>query len=812
MSKYDHKSIEPKWQEYWRKNELYQADDESDKEKRYILGMFPYPSGSGLHMGHMMTYTPTDIYSRYLRMNNYEVLHPIGWDAFGLPAENYAIKTGIHPRESTNTAIETFKKQLTSAGFSFDWSREVGTHDPEYYKWTQWFFLTLYNNGLAYKATETVNWCESCKTVLAREQVEGGECERCGSKPEQKELEQWFFKITDYADRLLEGLDKIDWPESTKTSQRNWIGRSEGGEIRFLIKETGDNVPVFTTRPDTIYGATYLVLAPEHEMVSKLYEKIDNKDEVENYVESAKKKQDLERVSEDPSTSSGQGKTGVQMKGVSAVNPATGEEISVFIADYVLTDYGTGAIMAVPAHDERDYAFAEKHDLEVRQVVQPPYESGEDTLPYTGEGVLVNSGEFTGEDSVEAKEKITKYLGGEMKTTYRLRNWLISRQRYWGAPIPIVYDPEGNPHPVPEEHLPWLLPDDVSFNPIGIAPLTESQELQDRVESIFGKGWKPEVDTMDTFVCSSWYYFRYTDPHNDEEFASRERMQEWLPVDLYVGGAEHAVMHLLYARFFTKVLYDLGYVDFDEPFSKLRHQGVILAEDGTKMSKSKGNVVNPDEEIDRYGADTVRMFQMFLGPLEDSKPWDSKNLIGVRRFLERVWRLQEKADEESEETNQEDISRLRTETEHKVRQDIENLKFNTAISQLMIFVNSLQQKKKIPLSCYEDLLKMLAPFAPHITEELWYQIGKWNKKGSVHCSKWPPTHKIVVKDHISINDKIAIQINGKVRAEIEVEKDTSEDEVFEMIPQHIMDKWVGDKEIKKKIYVPCKIFNIVVEE
>ena len=637
MAKYDHQKIEKKWQREWSKQEEFRAQEKSSKQKLYVLDMFPYPSGSGLHVGHVEGYTATDIYSRAKRMQGYNVLHPMGWDAFGLPAENYAVKTGVHPKKTTETAIKTFRKQMDRMGFSYDWSREIGTHTPEYYKWTQWFFLLLYNNGLAYKAKASVNWCPSCQTVLANEQVVNGKCERCSTQVIQKELEQWFFKITDFAEDLIADLDKVDWPESTKLNQKNWIGRSQGAELNFPILNSQFSINVFTTRPDTLFGATYMVLAPEYTLVDGLKEQITNWQEVEKYREEAKKKNEAER------TELAKEKTGVELQGVKAINPGTKEEIPVWIADYVLASYGTGAIMAVPAHDERDFEFAQKYNLPIVMVVCPHYPAK--TCPvmdeaYLGEGHLVASGKFDGMPNEKAKWEITKAVGGKRKTNYHLRDWLVSRQRYWGAPIPIVYDPEGKPHAVPEKHLPWFLPTDVEFKPTGYSPLADSKEFVKRTEKIFGKDWKPEVDTMDTFVCSSWYYFRFADPTNKKEFASARALKQWLPVDMYVGGAEHTVLHLMYARFFTKVLKKLGYVEFGEPFQKLRHQGIILAENGQKMSKSKGNVINPDDIIEEYGADTLRMFEMFLGPLEDMKPWNTKSIVGLYRFLNRIWNFQ----------------------------------------------------------------------------------------------------------------------------------------------------------------------------
>jgi leucyl-tRNA synthetase len=652
MEDYNPKNIGEKWCRRWEKDKRYEADEKSKKPKNYVLDMFPYPSGQGLHMGHVEGYTATDIYCRFQRMNGFNVLHPMGWDAFGLPAENYAIKTGVHPRETTSTAIKNFTRQIKAMGLSYDWTREIGTQNPDYYKWTQWLFVLFFKNGLAYKKKAKVNWDPVDQTVLANEQVlPNGTAERSGAKVVQKDLEQWFFKITDFAEDLINDLDTVDWPAHTVTNQRNWIGKSEGAEITFHLQAKSSqlkaSVQVFTTRPDTLFGATYVVLSPEHALVEELKDSIQNWDEVEKYRTHAAQRTDLERTTEQKDSpshdaSAEQGKTGVELKGVKATNPANKEEIPIFIADYVLAHYGAGAIMAVPAHDERDWEFAKQFNLPTPQVICQNYPEPHCPIleeAYSGEGHLVGSGEFDGMPSEEARKKITEFVGGTLKTTYRLRDWLVSRQRYWGAPIPVVYDPDGKAHAVPEEHLPWTLPQDVEFTPHGSAPLSQSKELKERTEKLFGKGWTPEVDTMDTFVDSSWYFFRFTDSKNEKEFASKKQLEKWMPVDLYMGGAEHTVLHLMYARFFTKVLHKLGYISFNEPFSMLRHQGIVLGEDNYKMSKSRGNIVNPDEVVDAYGADTVRLYSMFMGPLEDAKPWNSQSIAGAHRFVKRVWGL-----------------------------------------------------------------------------------------------------------------------------------------------------------------------------
>lgn len=811
MKSYDHKKIEKKWQKKWEDEKAFAAKDDDTAPKLYILDMFPYPSGAGLHVGHVEGYTATDIVSRYKRAQGFNVLHPMGWDAFGLPAENYAVKTGVPPAQTTETAIEAFKRQIKGLGLSYDWSREIGAHRPEYYKWTQWFFLLLYKNGLAYKKKAKVNWDPVDQTVLANEQVlPDGTAERSGAKVVQKDLEQWFFRITDFVDQLVEDLDEVDWPESTKTNQRNWIGRSEGAEIDFYL-DFGDqavndhvgqdgkkaHITVFTTRPDTIFGATYLVLAPEHVWVARALEHknvLENSDEVASYVEITKNKTDLDRQSESKE------KTGVELRGVHAINPATGEKIPLYIADYVLGSYGTGAIMAVPAHDERDFQFAKKFNLPVKEVVAASDTAAGHEDVFTGAGTVIHSGEFDGLSTKEAKKKLTERFG-RTKTTYKLRDWLISRQRYWGAPIPIVYDPKGAPHPIPEEYLPWLLPTDVEFKPTGVSPLGQSKELRERTERLFGPGWTPEVDTMDTFVCSSWYYYRFSDPHNGKAFASPDALKKWLPVDLYMGGAEHTVLHLMYARFFTKVLQKLGFVHFSEPFLKLRHQGTILAEDGTKMSKSKGNVVNPDECAALYGADAVRMYEMFMGPLESMKPWSTNNIIGIRRFLERVNDLAADTGAALPDA----VETLMNQTVKKVTDDLENLKMNTAVSALMILLNELEKLDAVPTSAYKTFLQLLAPFAPHLAHELWEGSGE---KVMISAVSWPKADAAKLKGKMS---KIIIQINGKVRGEIETETDADKVAVEAAARARVASKLEG-KSVERVVVVPNRLVNFVVAD
>ena len=828
MDKYNPQKIEKKWQDFWKENpDLCAAKNISKAEKRFILDMFPYPSGEGLHTGHVESYTATDITSRYLRMKGYNVLHPQGWDAFGLPAENFAIKTQIHPAKTTQKAIKNFKRQMSMMGLSYDFSREINSSDPEYYKWTQWFFLLLYKNGLAYKKKAKVNWCDSCKTVLANEQVENGFCERCKNPVRQKDLEQWFFKITDFIEDkssnrgpslstsgLLSGLEKIDWPESTKMLQRNWIGRSEGAILKFQItndkfqKNSKGQIPdskeyleVFTTRVDTIYGCTYVVVAPEHPMLENYKLQITNYKEVEKYLEKTKKKSDLERME-------AKEKTGVELNGLEAINPFNGEEVSVWVADYVLSQYGTGAVMAVPAHDERDFEFAKKYKLSVREVI-----SGErvDEKIFTEDGILIDSGEYSGLTSAEAREKMTAWLEknnlGSKKINYKLRDWLVSRQRYWGAPIPIIYCDKCGTAPVSEKDLPIKLPTDVDFKPTGESPLKYSKSFQNVKCPKCGGKARRESDTMDTFVCSSWYYFRYSDPKNEKKFAAKDKIEKWLPVDLYVGGAEHSVLHLLYSRFFTKVLHNLGYIDFDEPFKKLRHQGIILAEDGRKMSKSLGNVVNPDDEVKKWGADALRCFEMFMGPLEDSKPWNTQGIVGVYRFLEKVYKLAKAermtANGNKSATNKK-LESLVHKTIKKVTEDIEAMRFNTAISSLMILANELEKEKEILITNYELLITLLSPFAPHISEELWNRLGH---KNSIFKEKWPVYDPKLIKDE---EIELVIQVNGKVRDKIVVGAEISEEEAVEMAKNSEKVKsHIGKKEIRKIIYIKGKLVSIV---
>jgi len=992
MNPYDHKTIETKWQHMWDEQQLHRADDANSKPKYYALDMYPYPSGAGLHVGHPKGYTATDIISRKKRMEGCEVLHPMGWDAFGLPAENYAIKTGTPPAESTEKNIETFTRQIKSLGFSYDWQREVATCRPDYYRWTQWWFLFLYKQGLAYKKEAPVNWCPGCVTVLANEQVVQGCCERCDSAVEQKKMNQWFFKITDFIEDqrtpakpvravllhgwggspesnflpwlkaelekagwqvdvpelpnaenpdpeawlaaldelkmdentvvvghslggtiitrwlelnktklkkvvlvgaptqtggkhpktesvkalpvssairqlaefeilysaddpfvtaadtaalselcaepiwqfdgrghfqekesaeilqaaatsktsgLLSGLDKIDWPESTKISQRNWIGKSEGAEVDFAVDGSDEKITVFTTRPDTLFGCTFMVLAPEHELVASLTTD-EQRAEVEKYIEEAASKTDLDRQSEKE-------KTGVFTGGY-AVNPVNGEKVPIWIADYVLASYGTGAIMAVPAHDERDFEFAQKFGIEIKRVVAKSVEDAASELSEaeTIAGIAINSDFLDGLPTAEAKTKMIDWLEekklGKGETTYKLRDWLVSRQRYWGCPIPIIHCPSCGEVPVPEDQLPVELPTDVDFVPTGESPLHQSETFHDvSCPKCGSKEARRESDTMDTFVCSSWYFFRFADPQNANEMAAKELLAKWMPVDLYVGGAEHTVLHLLYSRFFTKVARRAGISPVDEPFAKLRHQGMILGEDGNKMSKSKGNVINPDEIVEKYGADTLRCYEMFMGPFADSCPWSTSGTEGIHRFLMKIWRLFEKDIEEKPAAGcptaaTPDVRRIINQTIKKVTEDTDNFKFNTAISQMMICVNELGKKDTLPRPLLQRFLKLLAPYAPHMTEEIWRDV--LGNPASIHLESWPEWHeKWIAEDNITL----AVQVNGKLRDTIQVAADISQDDAIKAAKAtEKVQSWLEGKELVKEIVVPGKLVNLVI--
>jgi len=942
--KFDNQSIEKKWQAQWKESGIYDVGErDNSKEKEYVLAELPYPSGD-LHIGHWHAFAVPDIYIRYGRMTGKQMLYPMGFDAFGLPAENAAIKRDINPKEWTEGNIAYMKEQLASMGTAFSWDKSAATTDPEYYKWTQWMFTEFFKKDIAYRGTGKVNWCPKCNTVIANEQVLSDDtCERCGTEVEKKEMPQWMLRITNYADRLVDDLETVTWPEPIKEAQRRWIGRSEGSLLKFKVKseKLESDVEVFTTRPDTLFGVTYLVLAPEHAFVEKNKDTITNWDETFRYIERSKKTSEQDRLNDTKE------KTGVKLEGITATNPANGEEIPVFIADYVLAGYGTGAIMAVPAHDERDFAFATKFGIAIKRVVAKHFEytgdakvreevetlvrdcvdliiehptdgtflvqkeiegeyehihfvgggtdgetdkiaigrelieetgftdyeiitgpvttstclayrhtknknqhtksnfyhikltslnqvpseieEGKHTVqwiekgkvaetinwsghedgwnafvyntPHAEAGTLINSGEFDGMDSEEAKIAITEKVGGKMTNTYRLRDWSVARQRYWGVPIPIVYDPQGLAHPIPKEHLPWLLPEDVDFRPTGVPPLAKSKELKKRTEEIFGKGWTPEVETLDTFVDSSWYFMRYIDNQNSDMFASIQAQIDWMPIDLYFGGAEHTTMHLLYSRFWQKVLLDMGYVTESEPYKHRINRGLILGPDGNKMSKSKGNVINPDEHVQRVGGDSVKMYLAFMGPYGETAnyPWDMGGIAGIRRFLERVYGLSEHiADTESEE-----VTKQLHKTILKLSKDIPQYKFNTAISAMMVFVN-LVEKSSLTTLTYEIFLRMLAPFAPHLTEELWEETGK---DTSIHLESFP----IADVDRTQDDEvTIGVQVNGKIRGDITLPVDASESvAILSAQGSPATAKWLNGK-VKKVIYIPGKILNIII--
>ncbi len=879
MSEYRPNEIESKWQQRWREAEIHQASDDSEDDKYYVLDMFPYPSGSGLHVGHVEGYTATDIVARYKRMQGFNVLHPMGWDAFGLPAEQHAIETGEHPRDAMEDNIEYFKKQLTSLGFSYDWSREINTTDPDYYRWTQWIFLKLYEQDLAYMAEVPVNWCPALGTVLANEEVVDGKSERGGHPVVRKPMRQWMLKITDYADRLLEDLDKLDWPEHLKDMQRNWIGRSKGAEVQFPV-QPGDtagtddpgadgeledaSLTVFTTRPDTLFGATYMVLAPEHPLVDQLTTD-ENRDAVDQYVEQAARKTELERKEvEEP-------KSGV-FTGSYAVNPVNDERLPIYVADYVLMDYGTGAIMAVPAHDQRDWEFAQHHDLPIRQVI-----SGGDVNEeaHEGDGELINSEFLDGKDVDTAKEAITDWLEdegcGRAAINYKLRDWLFSRQRYWGEPFPIIHTEDGDIEPLPEEHLPVELPELDDFQPTdsGEPPLARAEDWVETNDPETDKSARRETNTMPQWAGSCWYYLRYLDPDNDQAPWERDKESYWMPVDLYVGGAEHAVLHLLYARFWHKVLYDCGLVSTDEPFQRIVNQGMILGntyryavgDDGEpvawddveddegwreevvapkdvrwdgetpmhpdadieldveveKMSKSRGNVINPERIVDEYGADTLRMYEMFMGPLEQTKPWDQSGVTGVRRFLDRVWRrfcrddgladdVVDLSDREDDSLDDEVAKELHR-TIESVTDDVENLRFNTAIASMMEFINFLYKQDRIGVSVVERFTKLLAPFAPHIAEEIWERL---DAEGFVTVSDWPDFDESLTKrETVEIGVQVGGQTRGSIEIPTEADQTTAEEAAkkLESVQNHL-----DGEDVARVIYVPGQILNFVLND
>ncbi len=809
MTRYNPSDIEPKWQAIWAEGRRYEAPDDSDKPKYYVTGMFPYPSGAGMHTGHFMEHAIVDAVARFRRALGYNVMYPMGWDSFGLPAENYAIKTGRAPEETTRENIANFTTQLTRVGASIDWSREINTSDPEYYRWTQWVFTQFYERGLAYQKESLQWWCPVDKTVLANEQVEAGKCWRCGTEVEKKSMKQWFFKITEYADALLEELPALDWPEKIKTAQVNWIGKSLGAEVTFGVEGRDEIITVFTTRPDTIFGASFVVLAPEHPLARGLGVG-DHKERLQDYINEAVKKSEIDRTNDTKE------KTGV-FTGSYALNPATGERVPIWVADYVLGGYGTGAVMAVPAHDERDFAFAEKYDLPIVQVVEKP-EDEDETGIYHGESVLVNSGSFDGMRSEEAREEIVAWLEqqalGRLKTTYKMRDWLISRQRYWGAPIPIIHCGEHGAVAVPAEQLPVVLPPVEDYAPRGDGKsvLAAQEEWVETTCPECGGPARRETDTMDGYACSSWYLLRYTDPHNNEQAWSPDKAAIWAPIDMYVGG-DHAVAHLLYVRFWNHVFYDMGLVPEREPVKKLVYHGLIQAEDGRKMSKSLGNVVDPLDIIDQgYGADALRVYELFLGPINENSNWSSKGIAGVYRFLNRVWTLVQEYSE-SDKAGAVDtvaLARLTHQTIRKVTDDYHDLGFNTAIAALMEYVNELYKLKLGGFtpewqSALEALVQLLAPLAPHVSAELWQQLGR---DSVLDTESWPTWDEALL---VSDTMTIVVQVNGKLRAELEIAADASADDVkARALAQENVQKFVGDVEPAKVIYVPGRLVNIVV--
>lgn len=808
---YNHQALEKKWQKIWQEQDLYRTDDKRQKPKYYVLDMFPYPSGLGLHVGHPKGYIATDVLARLKMMQGFNVLHPMGFDAFGLPAENYALKNKVHPKVATAQNIANYKKQLEIIGLAYDWQREINTTDPKYYKWTQWMFIKMWEKGLAYESYEPINWCPSCQTGLANEDLENGHCERCGSLVEQKPLRQWVLKITDYAERLLNDLNKLpDWEEATKDMQRNWIGRSEGAEITFLIKNSQEQINVFTTRVDTIFGCTYLVLAPENPLVERLAKQINNIEAVRTYVNEVKNKSVLER------TDLNKDKTGVILNGLKAINPFNQEELDIFVADYVLNAYGTGAVMAVPAHDERDFAFAKKYNLKIKTVIVP-----EDTLipkaneAYTLDGLLTESGEFSRLKSEAARIKMVKWLKkrklGNKKINYKLKDWVFSRQRYWGEPIPMIHCNTCGVVPVPFDQLPVVLPEVESYEPSGTgeSPLAKIDSWANITCPKCGGAAKRETNTMPQWAGSSWYYLRYIDPQNNDEFVNQRQEKYFSPVDFYVGGAEHATRHLIYARFWHKFLYDLKLVKYPEPFLKLKHVGLILGADGQKMSKRWNNVVNPDQAVSDFGADALRVYEMFMGPFEQVGVWNNQGLVGARKFLERVSQLYEESLAVKPDANI--LGRLHK-TIKKVGEDIVDFKFNTAISSLMILVNEISdfkaKEKAWPL-LKEDWFKfitLLAPFAPHLSEEMWSNQGQTD---SVFKSTWPKFNKKLIKDEII---SLVVQVNGKLRATLKVVSDISESEAkAAALADQDVKKWVEGKEIVRIIFVKGKLLNIVVK-
>ena len=800
---YTHKTIEKKWQKYWANNRTFKTTEEGGKPKYYVLDMFPYPSGQGLHVGHPEGYTATDIVARAKRAQGFNVLHPMGWDAFGLPAEQYALDTGNDPADFTELNIKTFKRQIQSLGFSYDWSREINTTDPSYYKWTQWIFTKLYEQGLAYEAEVSVNWCPALGTVLANEEVVDGVSERGGHPVYRKPMRQWMLKITAYAERLLDDLELVDWPESIKEMQRNWIGRSEGSNVIFKIKDSDKEFTVFTTRPDTLYGATYAVMAPELPLVKEIMSN-QQAEVVKAYIDSISLKSDLDR------TELAKEKTGV-FTGAYAINPVNGKEIPIWIADYVLATYGTGAIMAVPAHDTRDYEFAKKFDLEIIPVLEGGNVEEE---AYTEDGLHINSDFLNGLDKATAIAKMNDWLSenglGEKVISYRLRDWLFSRQRYWGEPIPVIHWEDGTSTTVPENELPLLLPktDQVKPSGTGESPLAVIDEWVNVVDPVTGMKGRRETNTMPQWAGSSWYFLRFMDPHNRNDLASKERLDYWQNVDLYIGGAEHAVLHLLYARFWHKFLYDIGIVPTKEPFQKLYNQGMILGENNEKMSKSKGNVVNPDDIVERYGADTLRMYEMFMGPLDASSTWSEGGIEGSRKFLDRIWRLlldeNDKMRDRITTINTHELDKVYHQTVKKVTEDYDNLHFNTAISQMMIFINEAYKVDALPFEYVTGFIQLLAPIAPHFSEELWVKLGK---PEGISYVAWPTYDEAFL---VEAEIEVVFQINGKVKTKEMVPSDISNDDMIAMaLENSIIKEGIEGKTVRKTIAIPGKLVNIV---
>ena len=801
---FNHKSIEKKWQDFWEKDHTFKTTDDKNKENFYALDMFPYPSGQGLHVGHPEGYTATDIISRMKRAQGYNVLHPMGWDAFGLPAEQYAIDTGNDPAEFTAKNIQTFKRQINSLGFSYDWDREINTTDPEYYKWTQWIFKKLYEHDLAYEAEVAVNWCPALGTVLANEEVIDGKSERGNHPVYRKPMKQWMLRITKYADRLLEDLEDLDWPENIKEMQRNWIGKSEGAEVTFKVKGTDKTFDVFTTRPDTLFGATYAVISPESSLVQEITTE-DRKADVNAYIEAASLKSDLER------TDLNKDKTGV-FTGAYAINPVNQEEMPIWTADYVLSSYGTGAIMAVPAHDSRDYDFAKKYKLEIKPVLEGGNIEEE---AYEGDGKHINSEFLDGLNKEEAISKMNEFLEennvGESKVNYRLRDWLFARQRFWGEPIPIIHWEDGTTTVLDDNELPLELPhtDHIKPSGTGESPLANITEWVNVTHPETGLKGKRDTNTMPQWAGSSWYYLRYIDPHNKEQLADPEKIKEWLPVDLYIGGAEHAVLHLLYTRFWHKFLYDIGVVPTKEPFQKLFNQGMILGEGNEKMSKSKGNVVNPDDVVEEYGADTLRLYEMFMGPLDAAVAWSEEGLEGARKFLDRAWRLiiddEGKVRDRVTTFNDQKLDVVYNQTVKKVTEDYESLQFNTAISQLMVFVNAANKEQALPIEYMKGFVQLLAPIAPHLGEELWQRLTK--SEESISYVPWPTYDEAkLVSDEV----EVVFQINGKVRAKALASRTISKDDLEELaLANENIKNHLEGLEVRKVIVVPGKLVNIV---